>query len=1718
MKLFDSLLKHRKRKAFTLVEVLIVVAILGILFIALMASVNWSTDTARETGVQTDMRAYQTACNAVGLEGAGFPDDLKTLAQMLNKRLDPNLEVKVSDGKLMTDRRDPWGVEYRIGYNRPSNSKGQLTFTSAGPDSIFDNFDDIITVIRYEVIAGGGGNVVVENPKNEEFHTHAYDKRVEDTKYLYKKATCVSIAQYYYSCACGAMGTEIFETGHVDAYAHGETEIKYSTSNLDTHIIDTSCKLCGASIEAKSEPHTSSVSGNTTSCTKCGQVLHTHNYDQTNTNNKYIKIEATCQSRAVYYYSCSCGEAGSETFESGSAKAHNYSAQLPDNKYLHSGATCVAEATYYKSCVYCGAVGSTTFTSGGFKADNHVGGTTLEYTNKNGAVHLKTTLCMSCNGAVHSEEEAHVMSNLNTCMFCNEHTHDFSIQSATDKYLKLAATCTEPAVFYKSCRCGEAGSDTFVFGNLIDHDFSRKMSTSEYLISAATCSSEAVYQYSCSACGKASSEVYTYGGVDIRNHSPENDRTLRYESIDSSLHFKQSLCNYCNKTVDSVTEPHTMSGSICIYCPTHRHNFAGTELTHLAAEATCITKALYYHTCTVTGCDEVGSTTFEYGNYKTHDYTAQIASSTYISTYATCTNAAQYYYSCTMCGKADVQTFTYGQKDLSNHVNKNPSLVSTESACYKYLCCDTLVKEHNIVKGREIAPTCTDNGSIAYACTNCLYAYTESVPAVGHISNNDATCTTRDTCQICKQEIGDAPIGHNITQPASCVLAAWCSRCQKRVGEPAGHVRNIPSATCTQSVTCTVCNDLIEGALNHDPSGPAATCNSPKLCARGCGYELEPKLEHYLSGSATCEFAQKCHLCGWVAQEALGHNYDESKTTCTNAAYCLRCGKIYTGTDPKYLAQGHIEITDAYVAPTCLTSGLTEGKHCGRAGCTSFVLAQEIIPALGHATAELPYVAPTCTTDGLTAGSYCTRCSEILLAQQTIGQLGHAFPVRTICTDVLVCTRDGCLATESSEHIWVDATCTEQKYCNKCGFKEGLALSHHMVPASCEEPSHCDREGCSYVEGNSLGHILSSQGVEYIAPTCTTKGWTEGRFCTRCYVTFVEQEEIQAYGHWYTVGYEWSCHSDTANKYEDTETCKATAVCVRCTDQFVLTGTASNILDRPQTCTDTQLWHHAIDWLNVNSGTAEQRAIVSQDLEGSCRQIHNYGTVKDHVLVANFTIVEGSENNCILSILGKINCVNCAYSYQEYGNIIYHPTKDATCSTPNQYISKISFSYAFLQKEYESKYDAKMIIGKSEITVCPCYASTLKEHKGTNMRAHAYLVDPNWIADPNGNMALQHKYCEVTFTCKYPDCKHSWKETFNTDDHGEMEILGGIQDCEKNDIRRARIDLSGIPYVSAQSIYCCDKSGHLVATAAGHNYNKDDIVCVWGCDTYQYLDNISVTLTIKCISCKKVATTTANATPLNGYGQVTSAKISCANMGTTFVYNMPAFVWDANGTKINVETRNCGHTNHMQFREHNASATTTEIRQVDYNQDPTSYDSNQYHVTITKCVTAGCRDGNVASKKFESHIAPFPEYWYIIPEPPDKWLDSWKNVITGKAGKFYDNCKEWVNSTNWEDDGVTYNVKELLQQYAPHILNFYLENKSLENELEDWQAFQNWYDLGSAWRAEFHTERYTRCYLCTRWVDTHSATMTYPSYDTMPDVFSGEDAFKSWILEDNPNW
>ncbi len=94
----------------------------------------------------------------------------------------------------------------------------------------------------------------------------------------------------------------------------------------------------------------------------------------------------------------------------------------------------------------------------------------------------------------------------------------------------------------------------------------------------------------------------------------------------------------------------------------------------------------------------------------------------------------------------------------------------------------------------------------------------------------------------------------------------------------------------------------------------------------------------------------------------------------------------------------HTVVTDAGVAATCTTEGLTEGSHC--AVCGKVIVAQETIPATDHKSVTDKAVAATYTKTGKTEGSHCSVCHKVIKAQKTVAMRKLAQAKITSVTNV----------------------------------------------------------------------------------------------------------------------------------------------------------------------------------------------------------------------------------------------------------------------------------------------------------------------------------------------------------------------------------------------------------------------------------------------------------------------------------------------------------------------------------------------------------------------------------------------------------------------------------------------------------------------------------------------------------------------------------------------
>ena len=128
----DHSARHIRQGGFTLVELLLVVAILGILATVAIMNVGGMSDEAREKATRTSIAAIEQAARMFEIRTGKYPDSIDQLTQPLGDR------PALLDKKAMNDQ---WGNAFS--YKKTSNF---IEIRSAGKDGAMNTQDDILNV------------------------------------------------------------------------------------------------------------------------------------------------------------------------------------------------------------------------------------------------------------------------------------------------------------------------------------------------------------------------------------------------------------------------------------------------------------------------------------------------------------------------------------------------------------------------------------------------------------------------------------------------------------------------------------------------------------------------------------------------------------------------------------------------------------------------------------------------------------------------------------------------------------------------------------------------------------------------------------------------------------------------------------------------------------------------------------------------------------------------------------------------------------------------------------------------------------------------------------------------------------------------------------------------------------------------------------------------------------------------------------------------------------------------------------------------------------------------------------------------------------------------------------------------------------------------------------------------------------------------------------
>ena len=252
--------------------------------------------------------------------------------------------------------------------------------------------------------------------------------------------------------------------------------------------------------------------------------------------------KATCTQNAV----CEFCKA-----EYGEKLPHDFTAETVDAKYLKSAATCTEKAVYYKSCAVCGLSSEGTADEATFFSGNALDHNWGAWT-QNSDEKTHTRICK--RDTSHTEtENCHGGTATCTakavCTVCGGEygemaAHSFTAEKAETQYLKSAATCTQKAVYYKSCAVcglsseGTADEATFFFGNVLDHDWGAWTQNSDEKTHTRICKRD-------------TSHTETENCIDAnKDHKCDICDYIISECADDN---KDHKCDYCGKKLTEHT-------------------------------------------------------------------------------------------------------------------------------------------------------------------------------------------------------------------------------------------------------------------------------------------------------------------------------------------------------------------------------------------------------------------------------------------------------------------------------------------------------------------------------------------------------------------------------------------------------------------------------------------------------------------------------------------------------------------------------------------------------------------------------------------------------------------------------------------------------------------------------------------------------------------------------------------------------------------------------------------------------------------------------------------------------------------------------------------------------------------------------------------------------------------------------------------------------------
>ena len=604
-------------------------------------------------------------------------------------------------------------------------------------------------------------------------HTHTYDQEIQKPKTLKSAADCTNDAVYFKSCSCGEIST-------TETFTAAGTQLGHAWASDWSNDTDNHWKECSRCHEKKDEAAHDYGSDNI--CDTCGYdktVPHTHNLT-------LVPAKApTCTEKGnAAYYTCDgcdkwfedatgASEITDKTSVILAATGHSVSDWKSDNtdhwkectvvgcgviiedsKAAHDfkwvvdkEATATQKGSKHEECKVCGykkapvtTYSLTTQVNGGHgtisasKTGLTEGSTeTIIFTPDDGYEIGIVTV----NGVA-----TDVLSNiLNVTMDANKtvivtykaipHTHTYDQEIQKPKTLKSAADCTNDAVYFKSCSCGEISTtETFTAaGTQLGHAWASDWSndTDNHWKECSRChekKDEAAHDYGsdniCDTCGYDKTVPHTHNLTLVPAKAPtctEKGNAAYY------------TCDGCDKWFEDATGASEITDKTSVILAATGHSVSDWKSDNTD----------HWKECTVVGC----------GVIIEDSKAAHTAGEWIIDTPATATTSGSKHKECTVCGYTMAtetipatgggeHTHSYGSEwknDADNHWHECSCGDKTDKAAHDF----------KWVVDKEA--TATQKGSKHEECKVCGYKKAAvEIPATGSTTKpSDPTQTNPNT-------------------------------------------------------------------------------------------------------------------------------------------------------------------------------------------------------------------------------------------------------------------------------------------------------------------------------------------------------------------------------------------------------------------------------------------------------------------------------------------------------------------------------------------------------------------------------------------------------------------------------------------------------------------------------------------------------------------------------------------------------------------------------------------------------------------------------------------------------------------------------------------------------------------------------------------------------------------------------------------------------------